>query len=137
MTANVTQTEWDEAIQLMATKTLQRWPWIKVDARKGEIHLSTEVCSATLDIRIAREKDNLWMEPTPRFGSGTSLMGELSTVERGLFEYRGVLDALHFLVSEAGDVRIHPDGKCPCDSCGATGKVRGVECSRCEGKSVR
>lgn len=133
----MTQTEWNGTVLTMLVEVKQRWPWIKAEAggSVGEIHLSTSACSGNLGIRIGREKDDMWMYAEPKFGSGTSLMGDLSDVERGLFEYRGILDALHFLTSESSGIRIHPDGKCPCDSCGATGKTR--DCSRCEGKGVR
>lgn len=135
---NITETEWKAKVVELVEDTLKRWPWMKVNTdREHGIQLETKVCSARVDLDIKRSGGELWMETNARFDSGSALMGNLSDVERGLFDYRTVVKALHFLVNETCHLRVYPDGRCPCGHCGASGSIKGSPCKNCNGEGKR
>jgi hypothetical protein len=131
---NITLTEWEERVGSMAVEVAKRCPAVGIHPDEQGIHLRTEACTGTLELRVHGGE---YMHPVVTLGGGRNLSGDLSLVEAGLFEYRSVLDGLHYLKAASASLRIYPDGVCPCDRCRTEGKVRGVECDDCKGEGKR
>lgn len=134
---SVTQTEWADIVDEMARAVLARWPWLTVEVCSSEIRVRTDTCSGRLGLDVRRGGGEMWLATEAKVGSGAALAGDLSLVEQGLQEYRGVLDALHFLGTRTAEISIYPDGECPCDVCAGTGNAGGRDCQFCEGKGKR
>lgn len=147
---NITLTDWTAVIVKLAADVAPRCPGVESTPSKAwdvdegghehedhEVALSTECCTGRLSLQGKHEDKTLFWVPRINIGSGRSLNGSLSQVEAGLFEYRSVLDGLHYLKAATDGYRIFPDGECPCDHCAATGTTRDGKCKRCEGKGKR
>jgi hypothetical protein len=135
---NITLSEWDEMLLALQESLTLRWPALKVEAGlQSGLHLSTGGAKGAVDIRGGHGLEALSMQPHVSVTSGATLLGDLSDVEAGLYEYRTLLDALHWLRASTSHVTIWGDDACPCDHCGAKGDNRGTKCETCDGKGKR
>lgn len=133
---NITYSEWlDESYKLVAVIE-KRWPAVRAEVDEGTfgITVQTDACTGTLDLQTIKAK---YWATRVRVGSGVALGGDLSVVETGLYEYRAVVDALHYLGAASAHMAIWNEKDCPCDRCSAKGDIRGTPCTACNGEGKR
>ena len=129
---NITLSEWKDRIRALESVMVTRHPAVEVSLDQFDsVGLRTEHCSGSVDLVLGPKGEG--MVARVYVGSGKAMSGSMSDVEHGLYEYRLVVDALHYCEAQLGELRIWGDGDCPCDPCKGTGKG----CTFCGGTGQR
>jgi hypothetical protein len=137
---DMTFDEWGEHLKKLSQKVVARWP-VSVSVDKAT-SLHVEIRDATggrVELDLSRQPGDDCMVPNVRVGSGSGLPSDLSYAQAKLNDMRLVLEALHFCNVSCSNIRVFPEGKCPCAQCRGSGtKFRSdAPCEACNGEGVR
>lgn len=137
---DMTFSEWGERLVKLAQEVGARWPVSASVERATTLHVQIhDVMSGRVDLDLSQRPQEDCMVPSVRTGSSAGFPTDLSMAQAKLNDMQLVLDALHFCNASCANIRVFPEGKCPCAKCSGRGtKFRSdTPCDACGGEGVR
>jgi hypothetical protein len=136
-----TFSEWGEHLTKLSHEVSRRWPMLSVSVdRETCLRVQIrDVMGGAVELDLSRRANEDCLIPNVRVGSSGGLPSDLSVAQAKLNDMRIVLDALHYCNAACADLRLFPEGKCPCAQCSGRGysSRSDTPCGACKGKGVR